>query len=34
LPGYKTRRSIGQWQEKNGMKPTCFPEAAMKGKLR
>jgi lytic murein transglycosylase len=34
LPGYKTRRSIGQWQEKNGMKPTCFPEASMKGKLK
>lgn len=25
LPGFKTRRSIGDWQEKNGMKPTCFP---------
>lgn len=34
LPGYKTRRSIGQWQEKNGMKPTCYPEALMIGKLR
>ncbi len=34
LPGYKTRRSIGQWQEKNGMRPTCFPEASMKGKLK
>ncbi len=34
LPGYKTRRSIGQWQEKNGMEPTCFPEAAMKGRLK
>jgi peptidoglycan hydrolase-like protein with peptidoglycan-binding domain len=34
LPGYKTRRSIGQWQAKNGMKPTCFPEATMKGKLK
>jgi membrane-bound lytic murein transglycosylase B len=34
LPGYKTRRAIGQWQEKNGMKPTCFPEASMKGKLK
>ena len=27
-------RSIGQWQAKNGMKPTCFPEASMKGKLK
>ncbi|CDM55815.1 MULTISPECIES: lytic murein transglycosylase [Rhizobium] len=34
LPGYKTRRSIGQWQEKNGMKPTCYPEATMIGKLK
>ncbi len=34
LPGYKTRRSIGQWQEKNGMKPTCYPEASMIGKLK
>ena len=34
LPGYKTRRSIGQWQAKNGMTPTCFPEATMKGKLK
>lgn len=25
LPGYKTRRSIGEWQAKQGMKPTCFP---------
>lgn len=34
LPGYKTRRSIGQWQEKNGMRPTCYPEAHMIGKLK
>ena len=34
LPGYKTRRSIGQWQERNGMKPTCYPEASMIGKLK
>jgi len=25
LPGFKTRRSIGDWQQKNGMTPTCFP---------
>ncbi|OCW56137.1 hypothetical protein AWJ14_12535 [Hoeflea olei] len=25
LPGYKTRRSIGEWQGKKGLKPTCFP---------
>jgi len=34
LPGYKTRRSIGQWQVKNGEKPTCYPEASMIGKLK
>jgi lytic murein transglycosylase len=33
LPGYKTRRSIGQWQEKAGMKPTCYPDQALLGKL-
>ena len=25
LAGFKTRRSIGDWQGKNGLKPTCFP---------
>lgn len=25
LPGYKTRRSIGDWQKKNRKKQTCFP---------
>lgn len=25
LPGFKTRRSIGAWQEKAAMSPTCFP---------
>ncbi len=34
LAGFKTRRSIGAWQAKNGQRPTCFPEAAMIGKLR
>jgi lytic murein transglycosylase len=33
LPGYKTRRSIGRWQEKNAMAPTCYPEEEMLGKL-
>jgi lytic murein transglycosylase len=33
LPGYKTRRSIGRWQEKNAMTPTCYPEEDMLGKL-
>lgn len=26
LPGYKTRRSIGEWQAAQGMAPTCFPD--------
>lgn len=29
LPGYKTRRSIGDWQQKNGSAPTCFPSNAL-----
>ena len=33
LPGYKTRRSIGRWQEANGMEPTCYPEENMLGRL-
>ncbi len=34
LPGYKTRRSIGRWQEATGKPPTCFPEVSMKSQLR
>lgn len=26
LPGFKTRRSIGEWQAKNGRAATCFPD--------
>lgn len=26
LPGYKTRRSIGRWQEATGAEATCFPD--------
>ena len=29
LPGFKTRRSIGRWQEANGREATCFPEKSM-----
>ena len=29
LPGFKTRRSIGDWQQKNGLRPTCFPEPSL-----
>ncbi len=34
LPGYKTRRSLGDWQAKAGLKPTCYPDASLKTKLR
>lgn len=34
LPGYKTRRSIGEWQAKNGRVPTCFPDAAIVEAMR
>jgi lytic murein transglycosylase len=29
LPGFKTRRSIGDWQTKNGRAATCFPDAEL-----
>ena len=29
LPGFKTRRSIGAWQAKDGQAPTCFPDKAL-----
>ncbi|MEI2301114.1 lytic murein transglycosylase [Ensifer sp. MJa1] len=34
LPGYKTRRSLGDWQAKSGLAATCFPDASLKAKLR
>jgi lytic murein transglycosylase len=34
LAGFKTRRSIGDWQAKNGMMPTCFPDAGLVTALR
>ncbi|PTM97365.1 lytic murein transglycosylase [Mycoplana dimorpha] len=34
LPGYKTRRSLGDWQAKAGLAPTCFPDASLKTRLR
>ncbi|MEQ9260724.1 MAG: lytic murein transglycosylase [Roseovarius sp.] len=33
LPGYKTRRSIGRWQEAQGEAATCFPRKAMAARL-
>ncbi|WP_429931465.1 lytic murein transglycosylase [Agrobacterium vitis] len=34
LAGFKTRRSLGDWQTKNGLKPTCFPDEGLKAKLK
>lgn len=34
LPGFKTRRSIGLWQRKNGSPETCFPDAGLISALR
>lgn len=34
LAGFKTRRSLGDWQAKNGLTPTCFPDATLKAKLK
>jgi lytic murein transglycosylase len=34
LPGFKTRRSIGDWQQRNGRAATCFPDAGLVSALR
>lgn len=34
LPGFKTRRSIGAWQEKQGQAATCYPSARLAKTLR
>jgi lytic murein transglycosylase len=34
LPGFRTRRSIGDWQEKAGRAATCFPDAGLVEALR
>jgi peptidoglycan hydrolase-like protein with peptidoglycan-binding domain len=34
LAGFKTRRSIGDFQAKTGRKPTCFPDAGIVKALR
>jgi hypothetical protein len=34
FPGFKTRRSIGAWQTKQGMTPTCFPDKALVKAIR
>ncbi|RWB59880.1 lytic murein transglycosylase [Mesorhizobium sp.] len=34
LPGFKTRRSIGSWQARNGKAATCFPDASLIAQLK
>ena len=34
LPGFKTRRAIGKWQEKNGRAATCFPDSGLLKAIR
>jgi lytic murein transglycosylase len=34
LPGFKTRRSIGAWQARNGRAATCFPDAELVKSLK
>ena len=34
LPGFKTRRSIGAWQAKNGEAATCFPDKELVEAMR
>jgi len=34
LPGFKTRRSIGIWQARNGRPATCFPDAGLVAALK
>jgi lytic murein transglycosylase len=34
LVGFKTRRTVGKWQEKHGMTATCYPDAELVKKIR
>jgi lytic murein transglycosylase len=34
LVGFRTRRSIGDWQQRNGRQPTCWPDAGLVEALR
>ena len=34
LPGFKTRRSIGEWEKSAGLTPTCYPSPAVARTLR
>lgn len=33
LPGFKTRRSIGEWQARDGREATCFPDKGLASAL-
>ncbi len=33
LPGFRTRRAIGRWQEANGRDVTCYPEPGLRGEI-
>jgi peptidoglycan hydrolase-like protein with peptidoglycan-binding domain len=34
FPGFKTRRSIGEWQAKAGHAATCFPDKTLVKEFR
>ena len=34
LPGFKTRRSIGDYQSKNGLEETCYPDNELAGQVK
>jgi lytic murein transglycosylase len=34
LPGFKTRRSLGEWQARNGLMATCYPDQTLKARLK
>ena len=34
LPGYKTRRALGDWQAKSGLAATCYPDESLKKRLK
>ena len=34
LPGFRTRRAIGDWQQKNGRAATCFPDKSLVDAIR
>ncbi len=34
LPGFRTRRSLGLWQKRQGLRPTCFPTPRLLRRFR